>query len=423
MSDAPDSIVLTNSRGFVIAIIVISAVYAMIMLAMMIYILWNRHHPLLKLAQAPFLAVQMGCAVIATSSVFVHLPLNDTICSLQGVLIHLPLTVLAATLVGRLWRSYSVLSVALRFARKDSDKQARGAWVLDFLGLLANLPLLCRRKKPIQRRRSLKTQVTSFDLTRLIVLLSLPQLIIQIVGFAIEPRGLDLDSSPSGLISRQECEVHWSVWAGVLYLIFVFCLALFVAWVARDLPSILNEKDAIFQACSICIVLGFVDILCVLLVSSPTTNPDVISLLWVLLTFGIVSSIVWLIMWPKIARVRAGGKVIVSNLLNQPAGGINSGNSRDCIVQHNIVLQQNEAPPRRIEAQMLNLKDLLMRLCCQSLAGEPISLSDWRLLKSSVQIFQDNLSLIEFGWTRADEQESKSEEHASMPDEDTSEHL
>lgn len=64
-------------------------------------------------------------------------------------------------------------------------------------------------------------------------------------------------------------------------------------------------------------LMAVVDILCIVMVSSPTTNPDVILLLWVCQTFGIMSLVVWVIVWPTIARVvRKGETVIVSSLFN-----------------------------------------------------------------------------------------------------------
>lgn len=112
----------------------------------------------------------------------------------------------------------------------------------------------------------------------------------------------------------------------------------------------MNESDAIFQAYSITMLMAVVDILCIVMVSSPTTNPDVISLLWVCQTFGIVSSVVWVIVW-------------------------------------------------------------LQRLSNRRLAGYSISLNDWRLLISSIQIFHSHLDRIQFDWTTAEETTKSSEDN------------
>lgn len=107
-SEVPEAVVLTNSKGFIIGAYVVSESYALILTLMFIYICKHRNHPLLKMAQAPFLAVQMLCAIITVSCFFVFLPLSDTTCNLHAILMIFPITILAATLVGRLWRTYSV---------------------------------------------------------------------------------------------------------------------------------------------------------------------------------------------------------------------------------------------------------------------------------------------------------------------------
>lgn len=107
-SEVPEAVILTNSEGFILGAFVVSESYALVLTLMLIYICKHRNHPLLKMAQAPFLAVQMVCAIITVSCFFVFLPLSDTTCNLHSILTIFPVTILAATLVGRLWRTYSV---------------------------------------------------------------------------------------------------------------------------------------------------------------------------------------------------------------------------------------------------------------------------------------------------------------------------
>lgn len=78
-------------------------------------------------------------------------------------------------------------------------------------------------------------------------------MITQVIGLGSDaPDFLGLDSTVlSCLVSREASELHWTTWMGVVYMMVIFGLALVVALVARNLPNILNEMDAIFQACSI----------------------------------------------------------------------------------------------------------------------------------------------------------------------------
>lgn len=424
MTDQPEQIVLTNSPGFVIGVIVCSSIYALVIFIMMIYISWHRQNPILKLAQAPFLVVVSGCAVLATACTFVYLPLSNMACRLQGVLMSVPMTIMASTLVGRLWRTYSVLSAALQFGRRATEqgnhRTKKQDWLFNVLGFLANIHVfLLRRNNASEPKSTIRAQVNEATLARLIFVLSLPQLIAQIIGFIVEPQAMGVDLANSGFVSRQVCEIHWFTWVGILYLIFVLCLAIAVAWMARDLPSILNEKDAIFQACSINIVLGFVGILCIVLASNPTMNPDIVSLLWIILSVGNVSTIIWLIVWPKIAMIRKGHQIVVSKLLTANSERTSSGFLRHGQSEETIILRQNEAPPPRIEAQMLNLKNLLTRVCGRSLSGDPISLNDWRLLISSIQVLHIHLHRIEFAWKVTDEERTKYNRQSSTQDDNT----
>lgn len=417
-NDDPDPIVLTNSKIFTITSITLSLCYAGVMVVLLVYIVRHRDHPLLKLAQAPFLAVQMICAIIAVASFFVLLPLNDAVCRAQGMLIHVPLTILAATLVGRLWRTYTVVSVALKLGRSSSMRKVGASkqrvhevWALNMLKVLANLHLFLRGKNPYKERQyTLKTQVSQWELARLILVLSMPQIVMQLVSVIFDPRHIVVDYNSNGFIGRQTCEVNWTPLAGMIYMNAVFILAVFVAWVGRDLPSMLNEKDAIFTAGAICIVLTFVVYITVLVSASPTTNPDVISMLEMLLCGGIASAVVWLTMWPKIQRVRQGGTIVISNLLRPNGGTTNSSSIGGSIVnQGPIKVKIDQAPPRKVEVHMLHIRDLLQRLYGQTLSGTSISLADWHLLITGVDLLRNDLHRLEFDWTKEDEDQSGEE--------------
>jgi hypothetical protein len=246
----------------------------------------------------------------------------------------------------------------------------------------------------------------------------MPQIIMQVVAIIFDPRHLIIQYTPNGFVGRQSCEINWSPVAGMIYMNAVFILAVFIAWVGRDLPSMLNEKDAIFKAGAICIILTFIVYIAVLMLESPTTNPDVISMLEMLLSCGIVSPVVWLTMWPKIQRVRQGGNIIISNLL-KPNGATNSSTSSICgsiINQGPIKLQIHQAPPRRIEIQMLHIKDLLLRLCGQTLSGTSISLADWQLLITGLDLFRNDLRRLEFDWTKEDEAKQGDDHDEAAPD-------
>ena len=87
-------------------------------------------------------------------------------CRLQGVLVSVPLTVLASTLVGHLWRTYSV---ALQFgscSMEPDNHCGKKAWLLNFLGFLANIHVLLEwRNNPIEPRYNIRAQVSRATVT------------------------------------------------------------------------------------------------------------------------------------------------------------------------------------------------------------------------------------------------------------------
>eukprot|EP00550_Attheya_septentrionalis_P004749 CAMPEP_0198293862 /NCGR_PEP_ID=MMETSP1449-20131203/19257_1 /TAXON_ID=420275 /ORGANISM="Attheya septentrionalis, Strain CCMP2084" /LENGTH=134 /DNA_ID=CAMNT_0043993609 /DNA_START=1 /DNA_END=401 /DNA_ORIENTATION=+ len=90
-----------------------------------------------------------------------------------------------------------------------------------------------------------------------------------------------------------------------------------MAWVSRELPSAFNEKRQIFRATGISIVIGIVSAaLAGGDAQDPTTDPDSVVGLHVMNSVGVATTVLALVVWPKIRRVRSGEKVVMGSLFS-----------------------------------------------------------------------------------------------------------
>jgi hypothetical protein len=120
-------------------------------------------------------------------------------------------------------------------------------------------------------------------------------------------------------------------------------MAVLAAWVARDLPSALNEKTGIFNSSAFNSVLAFLILALVFITDSPTTSPNVTSFLWIAMLLGIVLSTTVMIVLPKIRRVRSGEKIVISNLLSPSPNVLTRRSSMDVIRRSSLA--SNDSRP------------------------------------------------------------------------------
>lgn len=284
--EAPE--ILELSTGYIITMGVILGVFFVGEVSVLIFIIYHRKHQVMKLAQAPFLALLMGCSAFTTASCTFLLQVTDVACNLFGLLLLVPLTMMAAILVGRLWRAYSMLSTILNIG-SSGDQKARGENLIRCLAFIVDWRMLdccgrsrcSRRSRSGSRRRStqaaLRTAVTDCDLLRLIVILTLPQLVLQILISTLVDRNAEIVFNASEEVGRKTCGAAnwWLPLLGVVYIGILFLCVMMVAWMSRDLPSVFNEKSAIFKAGTVSGIISFLGVSLLLITDSPTTSPNV----------------------------------------------------------------------------------------------------------------------------------------------------
>jgi len=187
------------------------------------------------------------------------------------------MTFVGACLVGRVWRVFTTLSTAQSFARMNKKTCDVSEYFISLLTFLANVPFCCK-KDLVHRRRSLRQTVTEKQTWGLICILTLPQLVFQVLTSALIDRQLEMEFDVRGDNGRVVCDANgrWALATGIGYAALVYLIAVFVAWISRSLPSAFNEKDQIFHAATISTVLACMSIAFLEIMNAPTTEPDVV---------------------------------------------------------------------------------------------------------------------------------------------------
>jgi uncharacterized membrane protein len=150
---------------------------------------------------------------------------------------------------------------------------------MDCLSALANVHILpWRRKTTESKRNALRTKITNVHLLRVIFLLTLPQIILQVLGISLTSgRELTIVMDEGSDVGILLCDTNenWLVFFGALMEGFLFLVAVFVAYVTQDLPSIFNEKEAIFAAASFSGLLLFVVLVLLFVADTNRLSPNV----------------------------------------------------------------------------------------------------------------------------------------------------
>jgi arginine exporter protein ArgO len=168
----------------------------------------------------------------------------------------------------------SVSSLGRNLSADKLRLQTAFVMCLDFM---AGLPLCFGKfSKNKHQKNSFRRVVTAAETASLISILTLPQVVLQVVGSVVVAGGLETQLSALGNVGRVVCSDadKWVFMTGTGYASFVFLLAVLMAWFSRDLPSAFNEKDQIFNAATIacivtCMSLGLAEV-----IDEPTTAPD-----------------------------------------------------------------------------------------------------------------------------------------------------
>eukprot|EP00538_Stauroneis_constricta_P004397 CAMPEP_0119555080 /NCGR_PEP_ID=MMETSP1352-20130426/7400_1 /TAXON_ID=265584 /ORGANISM="Stauroneis constricta, Strain CCMP1120" /LENGTH=825 /DNA_ID=CAMNT_0007601789 /DNA_START=233 /DNA_END=2710 /DNA_ORIENTATION=- len=484
--------ILSITRNFLISIGVLLGVFGLVMVAILYFVATNLKSRVMQLAQGDLLICFAACSLWTIVCSFLFLPIHDVFCRLSLPLVLIPATLMATILVGRLWRVYMTLSGASnigsslqRSSLHDNPEQSKSKLkrkrdkvlaafmvseqrLMEFLAWIAFSRPLNRlrgrsRNKGTNRRSSASLRQTASrnDTLRLAIILSFPQIVIQIVGAAYYDMKIWVELNEAQTIGREQCYCTGSKWLGLfgmIYLVACYGLAVLVAWYSRQLPTAFNEKDQIFQTATINGIVCVIILGLSVVTDTPTTHPNISAFLWIILfvAVGIIAS--WVIIMPKIRRLRSKEPIVVSSLLRQandlsssseeystssiqaperrshysastpspgiqPAAGRHSTNSTTIdgmlLQKHNtaarpakippILVNSEKAIPQSVESEIAQMKAMLDSVTEKCLHGRPLNENDWEKLREQSKALLTEVDRVE--WCDDMESEMRDEEH------------
>ena len=370
----PDLLTVTKSLKIFLCVVVgLGSAVALFCLGVILYC---RKHPVMLLAQGNFLALLALVCLLQIFFTLTVLPTRNVFCQISFPLLQTLLTAIGAILVGRIWRIYSTLS-AVNTLGKFKEKPRGERCVVAALDWLASLSSCFVRDMGGEGRRqsshSLRRTVTARETIFLILILVLPQAILQTIGGFLFDDSLVTQLDDHDTVGRVVCQGKPLYFLFVTYLwtCLLFFVTVLMAWFSRDLPSAFNEKDQIFNAASCGAIISAMSIALGRLLDEPTVTPDVVVILSALVYFGLAMITLVLLIWPKVGRVLFGGKIVMSHLLGSKIDVVSSSESKVSTISspvsaftttagtNSLTLKTGDPLPGNVERKIFNVSTLL----------------------------------------------------------------
>lgn len=394
--------------------IVICGAFALFLL---VVILVHRKHAVMRLAQGPFLAaIAAGCFVQICCS-FLHLPTRDIHCRLFGVLIMTPMTFVSCCIIGRIWRVYQTLSIANRMGRRGFGRRSSiDDTFVSTLTSISNFSMYSpARRNPRSTRSNFRQAISTTQTANLVLALTLPMLLLQVLSASLRDRHTVLITDPTGSVQRLTCEADPTVSViGTAYALALAIVAVWLAWLSRHLPSNFNEKDQVYIASSACLILIFTSVALRNTLEAPEFSPDASVLLYAICSLIVPMTILAVVVYPKVQRVLSGEKVVISSALEgkfsmRRRGGILPHTSSEtcssirptrppAITTENrrISLQDDDPLPVQVESLLFNVQRVLHTVTDTITQGRAPNRTDVIVLGEEAALLADELLLIDF---------------------------
>lgn len=306
--------ILEVPTGVLVFSYVAMALVASVIAFLLLQTVLHRNHQVLKLTQGCFLIVFLVAALVATLSAFTLNPRNSVYCRVSLPLVMCSLQVVFAVTVGRLWRINAVISPLLRKTLRHQD-----GWIHRGMRWLRRVT---SAQDPEGQPKNLRHQVSNTQLALVIVLFTVPQVILQVLGAILQPayRSNDLNEDMSKGRAECACGVQmvlhsYAFWGYIVFFLLVLTL-LCMAYATRQLPSLFNETSVIFNTALTTMVLLALGGGIQAVTDGPTTTPAVKYLTEVTLVLCMTLQTSYRFMMPKLRMIWKGETVVVSKLVS-----------------------------------------------------------------------------------------------------------
>jgi hypothetical protein len=313
--------ILEVPDGVLIVSYVAIGVVAFVIFFLLVETIKNRNHQVLRLTQGCFLIVFLIAALVMVVSSFLFAPKNDHYCNASFPIVLISAQLLYAITIGRLWRINAVISPLLMHSLRQ--KTGWTSRMMEYLRTVTSWNTDSRRRRP----KNLRKQISHWQLGLVVALFTLPQVIIQVLSFTLQPQWRTIDYNEDESKGRATCDSGFDMKSslrdyGFWVFILLIVLLLFMAQATSELPSLFSETKVIYESALFSIVLLVLGMGIIIVTDDPATSPSVTYLVAVVWTLSIALNTSLRIMLPKLRMVWRNEKVVVSKLVSDHAKSV-----------------------------------------------------------------------------------------------------
>lgn len=297
-------------------VIAFSVVGGLALLSLLAAGIYYRKAQVFELSQGKFLMAMLLSGLVAVSSLILLEPRNDTYCRLFQPLVTLPMHIMFSILIGRMWRIRAIISPLLLLTLEKREHWTTHC--VNFIEKLTRYEGISQRMKVSDKK--IRRTITDHQLLKVIFALCMPQMIVQILLAALVEQGFFIDydnpSIPNGYATcspRFFNEVLSTL--AFTFVLIQFFLLLILAGTSRDLPSLFNETQNIWDIALVAFRMTLAGGLLVGVTYNQPSAPTALYLVLALLTGVTIVHTCVRITWTKIIAARKGNKIAVTKLI------------------------------------------------------------------------------------------------------------
>lgn len=321
-----------SSLSFTIVIIFSSAASTLI-LFLFCQTFSNRNAQVFELTQGKFLMAMQVCALVATCSLVLFKPV-DPFCQISTPLIYLATHMFYAILLGRMWRVRAVISPLLLLTLEKKED-----WTSKIVNWVNRFTACTGRQNRHQKK--IRMKITDYQLARVIMLLIMPQLVMQILILVVyyDNRMVLTDIAYDGLVDGIFiCE--YAAFYSTLHNIAIsligieFLMLVILTYGSKDLPSLFNETKkvwAILRSTFVLVVFGSS------LIGATIDHHNTANIRFLVPAFVLgfnMCQTCWLITWSKLKVAWSGQKILVTKLIADHNFKKSNGMGKDMTSAH-----------------------------------------------------------------------------------------
>jgi hypothetical protein len=169
-----------------------------------------------------------------------------------------------------------------------------------------------------RRRTSLRREFSRRRLCVIILLVTLPMVIVEVVGLAVFSPEKTISVNDDESAGRFECgssDYHIYQLSSTAVIVVTVFLDLFQAQKSRKLPALFNEVESVTSALMTTLFVSLIGFAVILITEDPETSPSIPYLMQVIIIVNAALNLVVRLVLPKLRLIWKGEKVVISRML------------------------------------------------------------------------------------------------------------